>query len=93
MIGHLIDHADMLKNQCGYSTLWVIVPECVPSDETVLNDDKEEDEDDAKADNWSVGRRNKRSRNKHDSDEVANDRNTCELREIDAEENDEHKKR
>ena len=48
MIVHLIDHVDMLKNQCGYSTLWVIVPECVPSDETLLNNDKEEDEYDAK---------------------------------------------
>ena len=57
-----------------------------------MNDDKEEDEDDTKADSWSVGMRNKRSGNKHDSNEVKNVRNTCELREIDTEENDEHKK-
>ena len=77
MIGHLIDHAEIFKNQFGYNTLRAVVPECVTSDENWINDDKEEDEDDTNADNWSMIRRNKRLGNKHDSDKVENVRNTC----------------
>ena len=70
MIGHLLDYAGMLKNQCGYSTLLEIALEYVPSDETAQNNDKEEYEDDAKVDNWSMDRIKKRPGHKRDSGEA-----------------------
>ena len=70
MIEHLIDHAGMIKNQCGHSTLLEISLECVPSDESAQNNDKEECDNDAKVENWSMDRIKKRPDNKRDSDEV-----------------------
>ena len=87
MIGYLICCADMLKNLCSYITLRAIAPEHAPSDITAQNNDKEEDEDDVKACNCSMGKRNKRSGNKRDSDEVEKFRNTHEFMESDTEEN------
>ena len=34
MIGYLIDYADILRNQYGYSTLCAIAPGCVSLDES-----------------------------------------------------------
>ena len=85
MIGHLIDHADMIKNQYSYIILREIAPEHVPSEEIALHNDKEEDKDDLKEKNWSMVRRNKRSGNKRDSYEAGNIRN-YELSVIDTEE-------
>ena len=82
MIGYLICCADMLKNLCSYITLRAIAHEHAPSDKTAQNNDKEEDEDDAKACNCVMGKRNK-----SDSDEVEKFRNTHEFMESDTEEN------
>ena len=60
MIGRLIDCAGILKNQCGCSDLREIAPECVPLEQIIQNNDKEEDKDDAKEEKWIMGRRNKR---------------------------------
>ena len=42
IIGHLIDHHDMLKNQHGHSTLRSIAPEYVPPEYITKNNDEEE---------------------------------------------------
>ena len=57
MIGYLIDYANILKNQCGHSTLRTIAPEYVLSDERTQSDTKEEDEDKTNIDNnWIISR-------------------------------------
>ena len=40
---HLIDWVDVLRNQCGHSTLRVIAPEYVSLEEIIKKNDKEED--------------------------------------------------
>ena len=85
-IGNLVDHVERLKNKHIHSTLREIVPECVPSEKNVQKNDKQEDEDDVKVENWSMGRRNRRSGNKRDSEESENVRNTHEFLESDIEE-------
>ena len=51
MIGHLIDCADMLKNQRGHMSLCATVPEYMLSDENTQSDTKEEDKDETNIDN------------------------------------------
>ena len=75
------------KNQCDHRTLRAIAPECVPSDESMKIDTKEEDEDEKNLDNnCSISRRKNKKRpgNKHSSDEVANFRNKHEVLKIDS---------
>ena len=73
MIRHLIDYAYMIKSQRGYSNLRAIVPECLPSDESMQSSKEDEDETNMHS-NWSMSRKNKKKRpgNKCISDEVAN---------------------
>ena len=66
----------------------VTSPECLPSDEIMQSDAKEEDEDETNIDNnWNTSSRNKKKipGNKHSSDEVANSRNNYEVLESDLE--------
>ena len=71
MIGHLVDCADVLKNQFGCSTLRAIAPEHVRSEENKKNNCAKEYNVDEKEHARRMVRNNKR-----DSDEVANSRNT-----------------
>ena len=72
-------------NQYGYSTLRVISTKCVPSEEITQHIDKEEDKNDVKEETWIMGKRNKESSNKCDSDDACNVKNTHELSESDTE--------
>ena len=67
----------------------IISDACVLSEETAHNNDKDEDKDDVKEENWSIGRRKKRPSSKRDSDELDNFRSTHEFLESDTEKNEE----
>ena len=92
MIGNLIEHANMLKNHCGYSTLRVITPECVPSGKSIANKNEDEINRD---DYWKIRRRNRKKKQRHNynSDEVANYKNMHKVMESDSDDYEEEEKK